>query len=79
MQNIAPDGAQIEKARPYAGCFSGGGGQDYLQYSRDNANEGAQRPSGRVWEGGVPPPARGSFYIFEIEIEQTGAHFGWIF
>ena len=58
----------------------GGGGQDYLQYSRDNANEGAQRPSGRkVWEGGVPPPTRGSFCIFEIEIERSGAHFGWIF
>ena len=25
-----------------------------------------------------PPPTRGSFCIFEIEIERSGAHFGWI-
>ena len=55
------------------------GGQD-LQYCRGNASEGAKRPSGgRVWEGGVPPPRRRSFCIFEIEIERSGAHFGWIF
>ena len=42
-------------ARPYAGIFFVGG-QD-LQYCRENASEGAKRPSGgRVWEGGVPPP-----------------------
>ena len=46
------------------------GGQDYKKYSRENANEGAKRPSGgRVWEGDVRPPTRGSFCIFEIEIE----------
>ena len=56
----------------------GGGGQDYLQ-SRGKASEGAKRPSGgRVW-GGTPPPTWGSFCIFEIEIERSGAHFGWIF
>ena len=55
------------------------GGQD-LQYCRENASEGAKRPSGgRVWEGGVPPPRRRSFCISEIEIERSGAHFGWIF
>ena len=38
-------------ARPYAGIFFVGGGQNYLQ-SRENASEGAKRPSGRrVWEG----------------------------
>ena len=29
--------------------------------------------------GRVPPPTPGSFCIFEIEIERSGAHFGWIF
>ena len=56
------------------------GGQDYLHYSRENASEGAKRPSGgRVCEGGVPPPTPGSFCIFEIEIRRSGAHLGWIF
>ena len=60
--------------------FFPGGGQDYLQYSRENASSGAKRPSGvRVWEGGVPPPTPGSFCIFEIEIGRSGAHLGWIF
>ena len=35
------------------------GGQDSVQYSRDNASEGAKRPSGgRVWEGGPPSHTR---------------------
>ena len=64
--------------------FPGGGGQDYLKYSRENASEGAakrpERGGGGMWEGGFPPPTRGSFCIFEIEIEvqRSGAHFGWI-
>ena len=59
------------------------GGQD-LQYSRENASEGAKRPSGGGSrrgdrEGDVLPPRRRSFCIFLIEIERSGAHFGWIF
>ena len=55
------------------------GGQDYLQYSRDNASEGAKRPSGGGCGRGCPPATPGSFCNFEIEIERSGAHFGWIF
>ena len=41
------------------------GGQDW-----STIFEGKRKRGGRVWE---------SFCIFEIEIEQSGAHFGWIF
>ena len=30
-------------------------------------------------EAGGGGPTRGNFCIFEIEIERSGAHFGWIF
>ena len=29
---------------------------------------------GRVWEGGVPPPTVGTFFIFQLEIVQSGAY-----
>ena len=28
----------------------------------------------RVWEGGVPPPTVGSFFIFRLENVQSGAY-----
>ena len=64
--------------RPYAGIFPGGARlSTVLEGKRKRGREAPER--GKGVGGGVPPPTRGSFCIFEIEIERSGAHFGWIF
>ena len=63
--------------------FLGGGGGARLSANaifegkRKRGREAPERREGAG--GGVPPPTRGSCCIFEIEIERSGAHFGWIF
>ena len=64
--------------RPYAGIFfvgGGGGGARFAIFERKR-KRGREAPE--RGEGGVPPPRRRSFCIFWIEIERSGAHFGWI-
>ena len=47
----------------------GGGGQDYLQYSRGNASEGAKRPSGGGCGRGCPPlPHEGAFAFLRLKL-----------
>ena len=41
----------------------GGGGQDYVQYSTDNASEGAKRPS-----GGEGLPDEGAFAFLRLKL-----------
>ena len=38
------------------------------------ARERSDRAGERVWEGGVPPPTVGSFFIFGLENVQSGAY-----
>ena len=56
-----------------------GGGKICNIVGKTQARARSARAGGGVWEGGVPPPRRRSFCIFEIEIERSGEHFGWIF
>ena len=64
-------------ARPYVGIFSGGARLSTIfEGKRKRGREAPERGEG------VPPPPPShtrELLHFEIEIERSGAHFGWIF
>ena len=50
------------------------GGTIFARERSDQARGSVATERGWVWEGGVPPPTVGSFFIFRLENVQSGAY-----